>query len=192
MAERDIEHRKTLEALPSEYWVGFNPSFIFHTSKHQPSTSGWYMTKKDTSYCILWWNKCGLWFNSPDSCPMWDQDRCWFFVYYSDDYPVVSTDADPDPDTEFRKFVESLPPDHWVRYDLSVVRLGWDACIKKHQVFKEQVRQAVADYMWSEGCDCCQNVKEYEKAEQQLAILLDVPMYDDRSGYQFYKYKSES
>lgn len=31
------------------------------------------------------------------------------------------------PDPEFRYFVESMPDKHWARYDLSAVRLGWEA-----------------------------------------------------------------
>ena len=33
----------------------------------------------------------------------------------------------PDEDSEFTKFVKSLPDKHWVKYDLSAVRLGWEA-----------------------------------------------------------------
>lgn len=31
------------------------------------------------------------------------------------------------PDSEFRAFVDSLPQKHWAKYDLSAVRLGWEA-----------------------------------------------------------------
>ena len=34
---------------------------------------------------------------------------------------------DNKPDPEFEAFVKSLPQNHWARYDLSAVRLGWDA-----------------------------------------------------------------
>ena len=34
-------------------------------------------------------------------------------------------------DKEFRFYVESLPDKHWSKYDLSAVRLGWDAAIKR-------------------------------------------------------------
>ena len=30
-------------------------------------------------------------------------------------------------DPEFRAFVESMPDSHWAKYDLSAVRLGWEA-----------------------------------------------------------------
>lgn len=47
------------------------------------------------------------------------------------------------------------------------------------------IRQAVADYMASEGCSCCQDTEKHKAAEKTLAQLLDVPMYDDASGYNF-------
>lgn len=31
----------------------------------------------------------------------------------------------------FRAWVESLPPEHWARYDLSACRLGWEAALKQ-------------------------------------------------------------
>ena len=53
------------------------------------------------------------------------------------------------------------------------------------------IRKAVADYMWSEGCSCCQKVKPHEKAEARLAELLKPDAYDDGSGWDWYKYKTE-
>jgi hypothetical protein len=37
------------------------------------------------------------------------------------------------PDPEFRAFVESMPDKHWSKYDLSAVRLGWEAHKTLHQ-----------------------------------------------------------
>ena len=54
----------------------------------------------------------------------------------------------------------------------------------------EKIRQAVADYMYSEGCSCCQNVEAHKKAEAQLASLLNVPAYKDGSGYHFSKFRT--
>jgi len=34
-------------------------------------------------------------------------------------------------DKEFKSFIDSLPKEHWAKYDLSAVRLGWDAAMKK-------------------------------------------------------------
>jgi len=56
------------------------------------------------------------------------------------------------------------------------------------EVRKVEVRQALADYIRSEGCTCCQNIEEHKKAAKRLAELLDVPPYDDGSGYDFYKF----
>lgn len=53
------------------------------------------------------------------------------------------------------------------------------------------IRRAVADYMASEGCDCCRNIDEHKKNKERLAKLLNVPMYSDKSGYDFYKFKSK-
>lgn len=52
----------------------------------------------------------------------------------------------------------------------------------------EQVRQAVADYMRSEGCSCCRSIDAHDEAKKRLAELLDVPMYEDNSGYDFYRF----
>ena len=57
--------------------------------------------------------------------------------------------------------------------------------------FRDQIRQAVANYMQSECCTCCQNVGAGEDNKTTLALLLNVPMYEDRSGWDFSKFKSE-
>lgn len=54
-----------------------------------------------------------------------------------------------------------------------------------------RIRRAVADYMASEGCGCCQDVEAHRIYEKRLAQLLDVPMYDDKSGYNFSKFKTK-
>jgi methionine aminopeptidase len=55
----------------------------------------------------------------------------------------------------------------------------------------QEIRQAVADYMRSEGCSCCQNISDHRKHKERLAKLLKVPKYDDDSGYDFDKFKSK-
>lgn len=50
---------------------------------------------------------------------------------------------------------------------------------------RQMLRRAVADYMASEGCSCCRDRKSHEKHEAALAKLLRVPMYADKSGYDF-------
>lgn len=54
----------------------------------------------------------------------------------------------------------------------------------------EKVRQALADYMYSEGCSCCRNEEKHTAAKKVLAELLDVPAYSDGSGYDFYQFKT--
>jgi hypothetical protein len=52
----------------------------------------------------------------------------------------------------------------------------------------ERIRAAVANYIRSEGCSCCQDIDAHTKAAEVLAKLLEVDPYDDGSGYDFYKY----
>ena len=54
-----------------------------------------------------------------------------------------------------------------------------------------KIRQAVADYMWSEGCSCCRDIEAHATHEKRLALLLRVPMYSDKSGYNFAQFRSE-
>jgi hypothetical protein len=54
-----------------------------------------------------------------------------------------------------------------------------------------EVRQAVADYMWSEGCSCCSDKQAHDAAKARLARLLRVPQYHDGSGYDFYRFATE-
>ena len=56
---------------------------------------------------------------------------------------------------------------------------------------RNHIRQAVANYIKSEGCSCCQNIETHKEAKRILAGLLNVPMYDDASGYDFYKFASD-
>jgi hypothetical protein len=56
--------------------------------------------------------------------------------------------------------------------------------------FKIEIRQALADYISSEGCSCCQSIDRHNKAEAELANLLDVPKYSDGSGYDFSKFET--
>jgi len=55
----------------------------------------------------------------------------------------------------------------------------------------ENIRQALADYMRSEGCSCCRNIEDHEENTAKLASLLEVPMYDDMSGYDFNQFSSD-
>lgn len=56
---------------------------------------------------------------------------------------------------------------------------------------RKQLRAALADYMYSEGCSCCQDIEAHKKHEDVLGKLLNVPKYKDGSGYDFSKYRSK-
>ena len=49
------------------------------------------------------------------------------------------------------------------------------------------IRQAIADYMGSEGCSCCRNIGDHNASKGILGKLLNVPMFSDKSGYNFSK-----
>jgi hypothetical protein len=53
-----------------------------------------------------------------------------------------------------------------------------------------KIRRAVADYMASEGCSCCQNTPAHEEAAARLGRLLWVPEYEDGSGYDFAQFRT--
>lgn len=53
-----------------------------------------------------------------------------------------------------------------------------------------ETRQALADYMYSEGCRCCQNIDEHEEAKARLGELLGVEKYEDGS-FNFSLYRSK-
>ena len=53
-----------------------------------------------------------------------------------------------------------------------------------------KIRQALADYMRSEGCSCCRDNEAHSKAAEALAKLLRVPKYPDGSGYNFEKFRT--
>lgn len=62
---------------------------------------------------------------------------------------------------------------------------------KAHEEFIAHVRAAFADYWYAEGCSCCRDIEKHDKAARELAQLLDVPMYADKSGYDFSKFRRE-
>lgn len=53
---------------------------------------------------------------------------------------------------------------------------------------KKEIREALANYMKSEGCGCCSNYDAHEKHREVLGSLLDVSEYKDGSGYNFLRY----
>lgn len=58
------------------------------------------------------------------------------------------------------------------------------------RMFRKAVRQAVADYIQSEGCGCCESYRHSDH-KAKLAKLLRVPKYHDGSGYNFPKFKTK-
>jgi len=57
--------------------------------------------------------------------------------------------------------------------------------------FRKELRNAVAEYIRSEGCSCCQDIDKHNEDQALLAKLLKVPMYDDKSGYNFGKFENK-
>lgn len=53
-----------------------------------------------------------------------------------------------------------------------------------------EIRRAIADYIQSEGCGCCQG-GDHDGHKAALAKLLRVPMYRDKSGYDFGRFKTK-
>lgn len=53
------------------------------------------------------------------------------------------------------------------------------------------VREAIANYMASEGCGCCSDQDAHERHEARLAELLHVPKDSDGSGYNFHKFRKQ-
>jgi hypothetical protein len=66
-----------------------------------------------------------------------------------------------------------------------------DKVERERRAFKSELRQAVADYMSSGGCSCCQNTEAHDEAKKRLAKMLGVPKYSDGSGFDFYRFKSK-
>lgn len=56
--------------------------------------------------------------------------------------------------------------------------------------FISEVREAVADYMRTEGCSCCRDFEGHAINKERLARLLRVDKYSDDSGFDFSKYQS--
>lgn len=57
--------------------------------------------------------------------------------------------------------------------------------------FLADVRQAVADYIATEGCSCCQDVDGHKAAMERLGKLIRMKKYSDGSGYDYGLYRSK-
>ena len=60
----------------------------------------------------------------------------------------------------------------------------WNQSLTDGMVLDE-IREAVANYIRSEGCSCCQDIVAHREHEKRLAELLKVDPYLDNSGYDF-------
>jgi hypothetical protein len=56
---------------------------------------------------------------------------------------------------------------------------------------KGKLKRAIADYMQSEGCDCCSNTDAHKEHKKILAEMLGVPKYSDGSGYNFKRFATK-
>lgn len=61
---------------------------------------------------------------------------------------------------------------------------------QKLVAFRKEVRQALADYIGSEGCDCCRS-PYHQQHEARLAKLLRVQQYADSSGHDWPAHRSK-
>ena len=59
------------------------------------------------------------------------------------------------------------------------------------QQFRRAMRQAIADYMFTEGCSCCRDIEGHQQNTATIARLLRVPQYSDGSGYNFRPYRTK-
>ena len=61
---------------------------------------------------------------------------------------------------------------------------------KEIKKLRADLRRELAKYIYSEGCSCCQDTVKHEESAANLAKLLNVPKYEDGSGYDFTKYRN--
>lgn len=67
---------------------------------------------------------------------------------------------------------------------------------KEMAKFRKELRQAVADYMYSEGCSCCRDTPAHDEHKARLGKLLrvrseDAGMKDGSRWYDFSKFRSK-
>jgi len=78
--------------------------------------------------------------------------------------------------------------------DNSKTHNQWKRVIEQAKAIEEEykanIRRAIADYMYSEGCACCEG-KDHKDHAEKIAKLLDVPKYEDGSGYNFYQFRNK-
>jgi hypothetical protein len=59
--------------------------------------------------------------------------------------------------------------------------------VNNEMIKTNKIKEALANYMQSEGCSCCQG-SNHDEHKKVLAELLNIPMYKDKSGYNFNKF----
>ena len=62
---------------------------------------------------------------------------------------------------------------------------------KELSEFKKKMREAIANYMRSEGCSCCQDYDAHIEHKSALGKLLNIKKYPDGSGYDFSQYQTK-
>lgn len=50
----------------------------------------------------------------------------------------------------------------------------------------DKIREAVVEYIRTEGCGCCSDYDGHKAAADKLGALLGFPRYDDDSGVNFF------
>lgn len=75
----------------------------------------------------------------------------------------------------------------WYATHAAIVKIIQAERSKTH----DKIREAVANYMRSEGCGCCEDREAHKEHTKVLAELLGVEMYEDKSGYNFGKYVNQ-
>lgn len=63
--------------------------------------------------------------------------------------------------------------------------------MEEEKTLLAQLRTAVADYIATEGCSCCQDIDGHKEAMSRLGKLLKMKKYSDGSGYDYSRYKTK-
>jgi excinuclease UvrABC ATPase subunit len=85
-----------------------------------------------------------------------------------------------------KEFLKKLTDEN---YDISFDKIIKQAKAMENQ-YKANIIRAIADYMYSECCSCCEG-KDHKDHAEKIAKLLDVPKYEDGSGYNFYQFRNK-
>lgn len=95
----------------------------------------------------------------------------------------------------WKKFLDLWLPDHRAMLEkgrkAGRYRLARVTITEQPQNHIREIRRALADYMYAEGCSCCRNEEAHKEAASRLAKLLRVPRYDDGDGFDFQKFRTK-